>query len=160
MDDLIRNTLSTMRQTGSLLSNKKLLFETNWRLFDKSNKITYFNFKPDGTLICTINGDYERGEWDIINHKSILFKEGSNKAHFKSLLFEKALVILDKTTINDELFILYDEEIINDYDFVSYLEEIKMEQEKKEQVVSFQFQVILYGLMIFIVLLLLAASNF
>lgn len=160
MVDLIRNTLSNMRQSGSLLSKKKLLFETNWRLFDKSNNITYYNFKPDGTLIHTINGDYKKGEWEIINHEAILIKARSNEVHFKSLLFEKGLIILNKPNVNDELFILYDEAIIKNNDFPSYLEEIKTEQEKNEQVLSFQFQVILFGLIFFIVLLLLAAPNF
>lgn len=129
-------------------------------MFDKSNNNTYYNFKLDSTLIYSINGDYEKGEWEIINHEALLIKAGSNASLYKSLLFEKGLIILIKPNVNNELFILYDEEIIKNNDFVSYLEEIKMEQEKNEQVLSFQFQVILYGLIFIIILLLIAAPNF
>jgi len=153
MDDLIRRMLSNMQQVGTLLSKKELLFETSWRVFDENNTNIYYDFKPDGTLTYTINGNYEKGEWDIINHNSILIKVGSNKAHFKNLLFEKALIILDKTNINDELFILYDEDIIKDNDFIGYLEKIKVERKNNRDLTK-EYLIGLF-LLIFIIILLL-----
>ncbi|HUZ59901.1 MAG TPA: hypothetical protein VMU83_14085 [Hanamia sp.] len=111
----IKNLLPKLQQLSSSLDHQANFVDKPWIYIDeKGDKHTYI-FQKDRSLIMSLNGSVQMGNWKYIpNAGSLLIDRGSDKILLKHAFLDKAVMVLQTDNNFDKPWMLIDEKEIPD----------------------------------------------
>lgn len=158
MENYIKNIIPNIKQYGMMLSQKEYFINKTWLLINDSSDLVQYTFKKNFELILSVNGDVQKGKWELLSSTKILLESPSGGVQLENLFFNKDIIVLLKPSLIEELFVLINEEVIKDKNPFEYLKNLensnKEEDETSEYLMIFGvgiivvFAMIVFGILI------------
>jgi hypothetical protein len=125
MEHNIKNIIPSIKQFGMMLDRKEFFINKTWLLINESGDLVQYTFKKNSELILSINGDVQKGHWELISSTKILLETPTGRIQLENLFFYKGIIVLLKPSLIEELYILINEDVIKDKDPFKYLKKIE-----------------------------------
>ena len=158
MENYIKNIIPNIKQYGMMLSQKEYFINKTWLLINDSSDLVQYTFKKNSELILSVNGDVQKGKWELLSSTKILLESPSGGVQLENLFFNKDIIVLLKPSLIEELFVLINEEVLKDKNPFEYLKSLensnKEEDETSEYLMIFGvgviviFAMIVFGILI------------
>jgi hypothetical protein len=158
MENYIKNIIPNIKQYGMMLSQKEFFINKTWLLINDSSDLVQYTFKNNSEFILSINGDVQKGKWELLSSTKILLESPTGSIQLENLFFNKNIIVLLKPSLIEELFVLINEEVIKDKNPFEYLKSLensnKEEDESSEYLMIFGvgviviFAMIVFGILI------------
>ena len=158
MEHYIKSIIPNIKQFGMMLSQKEYFINKTWLLINDSNDLVQYTFKKNSELIISINGDVQKGKWDLLSSSKILLELPSGGIQLENLFFNKDIIVLLKPSIIEELFILINEDVIKDKNPFEYLKRLEKSNNDDDDDLN-EYLAIFGVVIIFVVGLIILASN-
>lgn len=125
MENYIKNIIPNIKQYGMMLSQKEYFINKTWLLINDSSDLVQYTFKKNSELIISINGDVQKGKWELLSSTKILLESPTGSIQLENLFFNKDIIVLLKPSLIEELFVLINEEVIKDKNPFEYLKSLE-----------------------------------
>jgi hypothetical protein len=154
MENYIKNIIPNIKQYGMMLSQKEYFINKTWLLINDSTDLVQYTFKKNSEFILSINGDVQKGKWELLSSTKILLESPGGGVQLENLFFNKDIIVLLKPSLIEELFVLINEEVIKDKNPFEYLKSLessnKEEDESSEYLMIFGVGVIvIFAMLVF-----------
>lgn len=125
MEHYIKSIIPNIKQYGMMLSQKEYFVNKTWLLINDSSDLVQYTFKKNSELILSVNGDVQKGKWELLSSTKILLESPSGGVQLENLFFNKDIIVLLKPSLIEELFVLINEEVIKDKNPFEYLKSLE-----------------------------------
>lgn len=125
MEHYIKSIIPNIKQFGMMLSQKEYFINKTWLLVNDSSDLVQYTFKKNSELIISVNGDVQKGKWELLSPTKILLDSPTGSIQLENLFFNKDIIVLLKPSLIEELFILINEEVIKDKNPFEYLRQLE-----------------------------------
>lgn len=159
MENYIKSIIPNIKQFGMMLSQKEYFINKTWLLINDSSDLVQYTFKKNSELIISINGDVQKGKWELLSSTKILLESPTGSIQLENLFFNKDIIVLLKPSLIEELFVLINEEVIKDKNPFEYLKSLeksnKEVSDSNEYLMIFGAATVIIFLMIILSLLII-----
>jgi hypothetical protein len=156
MENYIKNIIPNIKQYGKLLSQKEYFINKTWLLINDSSDLVQYTFKKNSELIISVNGDVQKGKWELLSSSKILIESPIGNIQLENLFFNKDIIVLLKPSLIEELFVLINEDVIKDKNPFEYLK--NLEKSNNEEIEPDDDYLMIFGIGLLIVFVLIIFS--
>ena len=128
MKEAIRNIIPRILGLSKRLDLIESFVDKSWVYIDYDGKHHEYNFMRDNRLIMTINGTALIGSWELLPNGKLLIDRISDKIVLKNQFIDDAVMILQRSSSENDPFLLVDQDKVPDLDVIKHLQII---EEKK-----------------------------
>lgn len=102
MKTYLNDIIPRLARYSERLDDITMLVNKRWVLFEEvQNKKTVYFFKKNYDLVISINGNVERGNWEIIDNNYLSIKTNEGEFMFKKDFNDDNLFALKKDNVNE-----------------------------------------------------------
>jgi hypothetical protein len=125
MLDYIQNLLPRLKGYSDTLDHLEIFVDKPWILIDEDENRHTYVFRRNGSLIMSLNGQAQVGQWEYIKAaRSLLIDRIKDKILLKHAFFDAGIMVLRKDGSIQFPWILVNEEIVPDLDVVRYMRDV------------------------------------
>ena len=125
MKTYLNEIIPRLARHSERLDDITMLINKRWVLFDEvENQKTVYFFKKNYDLIISINGNVERGNWELIDNEHLSIKTNEGEFMFKKDFHDYNLFALKKDNVNE--YAIFINEIFFDQKNFNTLESVNL----------------------------------
>ncbi len=130
MKTYLNDIIPRLARHSERLDDITMLINKRWVLFEEvENKKTVYFFKKNYDLVISINGNVERGNWELIDNHHLSIKTNEGEFMFKKDFHDYNLFALKKDNVNE--YAIFVNEIVFDKKNLKTLNSINVFLEKE-----------------------------
>lgn len=133
MIQAIKNIIPRLVKFSKQIDKMENFVDKTWIYIDHVGNNHEYYFMRDYRLIMSLNGTAITGKWELLPDGKLLIDRVTDKIILKNQFIDDALMILQKSSSEDDPFILVDEKKIPDLDVLRYLHELEEEKIPNEK---------------------------